>query len=57
MRKASAKDYKTYSKLIFKNCSKKPISFEVFADEDEAMIEQGTEISSWGKNVYVKVLL
>tara|TARA_B100001027_G_C16261079_1_gene329476 strand:- start:1536 stop:2234 length:699 start_codon:yes stop_codon:yes gene_type:complete len=55
MRKAGAKDYKTYSKLILKNCDKKPISFEVFADDDEAMIEQGIKISSWAKNVYVKV--
>ena len=55
MRKAGAKNYKTYSKLILKNCNKKPISFEVFADNDEAMIEQGIKISSWGKNVYVKV--
>ena len=33
MRKAGAKDYKAYSKKILKICNKKPISFEVFADE------------------------
>ena len=33
----------------------KPISFEVFADEKDSMIEQGRKINSWGKNVYVKV--
>ena len=55
MRKAGAKNYKLYSKQILKVCKKKPISFEVFADEYKLMIEQGVKINSWGKNVYVKV--
>ena len=55
MRKAGAKDYKSYSKQILKVCNRKPISFEVFADNPKLMIEQGVKISNWGKNVYVKV--
>ena len=55
MRKAGAKDYKSYSKQILKVCRNKPISFEVFADDKDSMIEQGRKINSWGKNVYVKV--
>ena len=55
MRKAGAKDYKTYSQKILKICKNKPISFEVFADDQKSMIEQGLKIDSWGKNVYVKV--
>ena len=55
MRQAGAKDYKFYSKKILKICKKKPISFEVFADEQESMIKQGKKINAWGKNVYVKV--
>ena len=55
MRKAGAKDYRSYSKQILKICNKKPISFEVFADNPKLMIEQGVEINNWGKNVYVKV--
>ena len=55
MRKAGAKDYKTYSKQILKVCKKKPVSFEVFADDQKSMISQGIKISTWGKNVYVKV--
>ena len=55
MRKAGAKDYKSYSKQILKVCNRKPISFEVFADNLKLMIEQGVKISNWGKNVYVKV--
>ena len=55
MRKTGAKDYKAYSEKILKICKNKPISFEVFADEDNTMIAQGLKISNWGKNVYVKV--
>ena len=55
MRKAGAKDYTLYAKQILKICKKKPISFEVFADDQKSMIEQGIKINSWGKNVYVKV--
>ena len=55
MRKAGAKDYKLYSKKILKVCGNKPISFEVFADDQKSMIKQGEEINTWGKNVYVKV--
>ena len=55
MRKAGAKDYKSYSKQILKVCNRKPISFEVFADNPKLMIEQGIKINNWGKNVYVKV--
>ena len=55
MRKAGAKDYKLYSKKILKVCRNKPISFEVFADDQHSMIEQGRKINSWGRNVYVKV--
>ena len=46
---------KLYCKKILKVCKKKPISFEVFGDDNKSMIEQGLKISSWGKNVYVKV--
>ena len=55
MRNAGAKDYKSYSKQILKICKNKPISFEVFADDQQSMIEQGKKINSWGKNVFVKV--
>ena len=55
MRKAGARDYQIYSKQILKVCNNKPISFEVFADDQKSMIEQGMKINSWGRNVYVKV--
>ncbi|WP_440909946.1 transaldolase family protein [Candidatus Pelagibacter sp.] len=55
MRKAGAKDYASYAKQILNICKKKPISFEVFADDQKTMIDQGKKINTWGKNVYVKV--
>ena len=55
MRLAGAKNYKQYSLKILKICKKKPISFEVFADNFKDMLKQAYEINSWGKNVYVKI--
>ena len=54
MRKAGAKDYKKYSQKILK-ITNKPVSCEVFANDEKNMILQGLKISKWGKNVYVKV--
>ena len=55
MRKAGAKDYRSYSKKILKICKKKPVSLEVFADEYKEMKKQALQINTWAKNVYVKV--
>ena len=54
MRKAGAKNYSQYCKNILK-ITKKPISFEVFADENKNIFNQALKISSWGKQVYVKI--
>ena len=55
MKKAGAKDYKSYSRKILKICPKKPVSLEVFADDYQNMKEQALKINTWGKNVYVKI--
>jgi len=55
MRKAGAKDYKSYSKKILKICPNKLVSLEVFADDYSTMKEQALKINTWGKNVYVKI--
>ena len=54
MRKAGARDYRRYSMKILK-ITNKPVSCEVFADDEKNMISQGIKISNWAKNVYVKV--
>ncbi len=55
MRKAGAKSYEKYSKLLLKICRNKPISLEVFADNFTEMEKQALKINSWGKNIYVKI--
>ena len=55
MRKAGITDYKKFALEILNQIRQKPISFEVFSNEIDAMEEQAMEISSWGKNVNVKI--
>ena len=55
MRLAGAKNYKESSLKILNICKKKPISFEVFADNTKDKLEQAYKINSWGKNIYVKI--
>ncbi len=55
MRKAGAKSYEKYSKILLRICKKKPISLEVFADNFIDMEKQALKINSWGKNIYVKI--
>ena len=54
MRKAGAKNYAKYCKSILK-ITKKPISFEVFADDSKNIEEQALKIKDWGKHVFVKI--
>lgn len=55
MRKAGVVNYEAFAKDILSSISDKPISFEVFSDEFEEMHRQALQISSWAKNVYVKI--
>ena len=55
MKKAGITDYREFCKDILKTITKKPISFEVFADDFKTMEVQAREIATWGKNVYVKI--
>lgn len=55
MKKAGVKNYREFSKNVLSNIKDMPISFEVFADEKEKMIKEAKEISTWGKNVYIKI--
>jgi transaldolase len=55
MRKAGIQDYGIFARQVIEAIPDRPISFEVFADEFEAMEKQALEIASWGKNVNVKI--
>jgi transaldolase len=55
MRKAGVTDYEAFAHQVLTQIKDRPISFEVFADEFDAMAEQAKKIAAWGPNVYVKV--
>ncbi|HYK35340.1 transaldolase [Alloacidobacterium sp.] len=55
MRKARVVDYEAFARDLIKVIPDRPISFEVLADNPDAMEEQALAISSWGANVNVKV--
>ena len=55
MRKAKVADYEAFAKEVLREIRDLPISFEVFADEFDAMEREAKKIASWGKNVNVKI--
>lgn len=55
MRKAGIQDYEKFSRSVLEAIPDLPISLEVFSDELDEMKRQALEISSWGKNVFVKI--
>ena len=55
MRKAGVQDYRAFAREVLAAIPDRPISFEVFADEFDAMERQAREIASWGRNVNVKI--
>lgn len=56
MRRAGVTDYELFARNLLEIVgSVKPVSFEVFSDDPHEMLQQALKISSWGKNVYVKI--
>jgi transaldolase len=55
MRKSGVRDYVEFCHKILRVIKKKPVSFEVFSDNCEEIKNQARIISSWGKNVFVKM--
>lgn len=55
MRKAGVGDYKDFALKVLNAITDRPVSFEVFADDADAMEVQAMEIASWGPNVNVKI--
>ena len=55
MRKAGIDNYKEFAIKILSKIKDKPISFEVFSDDFDEMERQAKEITTWGKNVFVKI--
>jgi transaldolase len=55
MRKVGITDYEGFSKEVLDVIEGRPISFEVFADDDAEIERQALKIASWGENIYVKI--
>ena len=56
MRKAGVNvDYEAFARNILAAVPDRPVSFEVFADDFDAMAQQAHIIASWGPNVNVKI--
>lgn len=55
MRKAGIPDYEEFAAEVLKHIKDLPVSFEVFADDQDTMEAQAKHIASWAKNVYVKI--
>jgi transaldolase len=53
--KAGVASYTEYAQAVLKLAPDMPVSFEVLADAPEKMGEEARIISSWGRNVYVKI--
>ena len=55
MKKTGVLDYKKFARKVLSIVEDKPISFEVFADDIAEMEIQALELSTWGKNLNVKI--
>ena len=55
MRATGVRDYQKFALELLATIKDRPISFEVFADEEAEMEEQARHISDWGENVIVKI--
>jgi transaldolase len=55
MWKAGLTDYEDFAKRLLERITTHPISFEVFADDEDEIRRQALKIAAWGDNVYVKV--
>ena len=55
LRKAGVTDYEAYARSLVAAVPDRHISFEVISDDIPEMVAQAGLITTWGKNVYVKL--
>lgn len=55
MKAAGVTDYEVFGREVLWAIPDKPVSFEVFADDFDGMVDQARTIASWGPNVNVKI--
>src|SRR5450755_428664 len=55
LKKAGVTDYEAYGRDLVAAVPDRHISFEVFSDDIPEMVAQARLITTWGRNVYVKL--
>jgi transaldolase len=55
MRTAGVLDYEAFARHLLRAVFDRPVSLEVFANDEEGMEHQARTISTWGPNVNVKI--
>ncbi|MEP7029799.1 MAG: transaldolase family protein [Pseudolabrys sp.] len=55
LKKAGVRDYEAFGRDVVAAVPDRHISFEVFSDDISEMVAQARIITTWGKNVYVKL--
>ncbi|HEX5274836.1 MAG TPA: transaldolase [Candidatus Rubrimentiphilum sp.] len=55
MRSAGVSGYEEFARGVLADIPDRPISFEVFSDDEGEMGRQARTIAGWGANVYVKI--
>jgi len=55
LKKAGVTDYERFGREIVEAVPDRHISFEVFSDNIDEMVEQARVISTWGENVFAKL--
>src|ERR1700691_4755921 len=55
MRKAGVRNYEAFARSLVRAVPDRPISLEVFADDEAEMEMQALTIATWGANVNVKI--
>jgi transaldolase len=55
MRKAGILDYEAFARNLLRAIPDRPVSLEVFANDEDRMEAQARAIASWGPNVNVKI--
>ena len=55
MRKAGVRNYEAFARSLLRAVPDRPVSLEVFADDEAEMEMQALTVATWGANVSVKI--
>jgi transaldolase len=55
MWKVGLTDYSAFARRLLERITEHPVSFEIFADDEDEIRRQARVIAAWGQNVFVKL--